>query len=238
VPGYDLGRIDIIAHRALTMPLRTSALRSLGAYLNVFAIESFLDELAAKVGTDPLELRLAHLRDERAVAVLRSAAEHGGWHDSRPADVGRGIAYARYKGLGAHCAVVAEVQAVDRVTVRRLTVAVDAGRVVSLDGVRNQLEGGAIQATSWTLKEQVRLGAGGVESIDWEAYPILRFGEVPRVDVHVIDRPDQPSLGAGEAAQGPVAGAIANALADAIGVRVRDLPLTPERVAAAAEAAP
>jgi CO/xanthine dehydrogenase Mo-binding subunit len=238
VPGYDVGRLRVVAHRVETMPLRTSALRSLGAHLNVFAIESFVDELAEQVGIDPLELRLRHLRDERAADVLRLAAERGGWHDHpRPPDVGRGIAYARYKNRGAYCAVVAEVEAVDRVVVRRLTVAVDAGRVVSPDGLRNQLEGGAIQATSWTVREQVRTGAGGVESTDWETYPILRFSEVPRVEVHLLDRPDEPSLGAGEAAQGPVAAAIGNALADAIGVRVRDLPLTPEQVAAAAEAA-
>ncbi len=218
------------------MPVRTSALRSLGAHLNVFAIESFLDELAQQTGADPVRLRLAHLRDERAADVLRTAAERGGLHEPRPDDVGRGIAYARYKNRGAYCAVVAEVEAVDRVAVRRLTVAVDVGRVVSLDGVVNQLEGGAIQSTSWTVLEQVRLGAGGVESTDWEAYPILRFSQVPRVEVHVLDRPDQPSLGSGEAAAGPVAAAIGNALADAIGVRVRDLPLTAERVAAAIEA--
>jgi len=236
VPGYAFDGVEVVAHRSLEMPVRTSSLRSLGAHLNVFAIESFLDELAAASGVDPLELRLAHLPDERATAVLRLAAARGGWGEPRPDDVGRGIAYARYKNRSAYCAVVAEVEAVDRVVVRRLTVAADVGRVVSLDGVRNQLEGGAIQAASWTILEQVRLGADGVESGDWESYPILRFGDVPRVDAHVIDRPDQPSLGAGEATQGPVAAAIGNALADAIGVRVRDLPLTPERVAAAIEA--
>jgi CO/xanthine dehydrogenase Mo-binding subunit len=236
VPAYAFDGVEVVAHRALEMPVRTSSLRSLGAHLNVFAIESFLDELAAASGADPLGLRLAHLSDERAIAVLRLAADQGGWAEPRPDDVGRGIAYARYKNRSAYCAVVAEVEAVDRVVVRRLTVAADVGRVVSLDGVRNQLEGGAIQATSWTILERVRLGADGVESGDWESYPILRFGEVPRVDAHVIDRPDQPSLGAGEATQGPVAAAIGNALADAIGVRVRDLPLTPERVAASIEA--
>ncbi len=238
VPGYDLGRVEVVAHRALRMPLRTSALRSLGAHLNVFAIESFLDELAVQVGADPLDFRLAHLRDERAAAVLRLAAERGGYREPRPDDVGRGIAYARYKSRGAWCAVVAEVEAVDRVAVRRLTVAVDVGRAVSVDGVRNQLEGGAIQATSWTVAEQVRTGDVGVQSTDWETYPILRFSQVPRVEVHVLDRPDEPSVGAGEAAQGPVAAAIANALHDAIGVRVRDLPLSPEHVAAAIDAAP
>ena len=236
VPGYDVGRLEVVANRALTMPIRTSSMRSLGAFLNVFAIESFLDELAEAAGADPLEFRLAHLRDERAADVLRLAAERGGWGTPCPDDVGRGLGYGRYKNRWAYCGVVAEVEAVERVAVRRLTVAVDVGRVVSLDGVRNQLEGGAIQATSWTVKEQVRVGSGGVESGDWESYPILRFAEVPRVEVHVIDRPEEPSVGAGEAAQGPVAAAIGNALADAIGVRVRDLPLTPERVAAAIEA--
>lgn len=236
IPGYDLGPVEVVAHRALTMPVRTSALRSLGAHLNVFAIESFLDELAVAAGADPLDFRLAHLTDERAADVLRLAAERAGWGDPVPDDVGRGIGYARYKNFSGYCAAVAEVEAVDRVVVRRLFLAVDVGRVVSLDGVRNQLEGGAIQATSWTVKEQVRLGPDGVDSGDWESYPILRFAEVPRVEVHVIDQPDQPSLGAGEAAQGPVAAAIGNALADAIGVRVRDLPLTPDRVAAAIEA--
>ena len=233
VPGYAFGRVDVVAHRALAMPVRTSSLRSLGAHLNVFAIESLVDELATAAKVDALEFRLAHLTDERAAAVLRLAAERGAWGEPRPDDIGRGIAYARYKNRSAYCAVVAEVEAVDRVAVRRLTLAADVGRVVSLDGVCNQLEGGAIQTTSWTVLEGVRLGADGVESGDWESYPILRFSEVPRVDVHVIDRPDEPSLGAGEATQGPVAAAIGNALADAIGVRVRDLPLTPERVAAA-----
>jgi len=236
IPGYTFDGVEVVAHRSLAMPVRTSSLRSLGAHLNVFAIESFLDELAAASGTDPLDLRLAHLEDERAAAVIRLAAKRGGWGEARPDDVGRGIAYARYKNRSAYCAVVAEVEAVDRVVVRRLTIAADVGRVVSLDGVRNQLEGGAIQATSWTILERVQLGPDGVESGDWESYPILRFADAPRVDAHVIDRPDQPSLGAGEATQGPVAAAIGNALADAIGLRVRDLPLTPERVAAAIEA--
>jgi nicotinate dehydrogenase subunit B len=145
------------------------------------------------------------------------------------------MAFARYKDRGAYCAVVAEVEATQEVRVKRLVVAVDVGRVINLDGVRNQLEGGAIQATSWTVKERVRFDRSAVTSTDWESYPILRFSEVPRVEVHVLDRPDAPSLGAGEAAQGPVAGAVANALFDAIGVRVRDLPLTAERVIAAME---
>jgi nicotinate dehydrogenase subunit B len=234
VPGYGFPRQRVTAHRVLTMPIRTSALRSLGAFLNVFAIESFMDELAVLTGQDPVDFRLAHLTDERARAVVMMAARAASWPDPPTGEGrGRGIAYARYKDRGAYCAVVAEVEAVQEVRVRRLVVAVDVGRVINLDGVRNQIEGGAVQATSWTVKERVRFDRSAVTSTDWESYPILRFGEVPRVEVHVVDRPDAPSLGAGEAAQGPVAAAIANALFDAIGVRVRDLPLAAERVIAA-----
>jgi nicotinate dehydrogenase subunit B len=208
-------------------------MRSLGAFLNVFAIESFMDELAALAGTDPLDFRLAHLNDGRARAVLEHAALAAGWGSPVAEGFGRGIGLARYKGFGAYCAVIAEVEAEHEIRVRRLTVAVDVGRVVNPDGVRNQIEGGATQATSWTVKERVRFDRRQVTSNDWESYPILRFSEAPEVDVEVIDRPGEPSLGAGEAAQGPTAGAIGNAVAAAVGVRVRDLPLTPEAVVAA-----
>ena len=238
VPIYAFGRQRVRAHRALRAPLRSSALRALGAFANVFAIESFLDELALAAGRDPLEYRLAQLTDPRAREVLSAAARLGGWFDraGAPEGVGYGIGFARYKGRGAYCAVVAEVEAVHEVRVRRLAVAVDVGLVVNPDGVRNQLEGGAVQATSWTLKERVRFDRRRVTSVDWESYPILRFSEVPVVDVELVSRPDQPSVGAGEAAQGPTAAAIANAVADALSVRVRDLPLTSERIVAAMDA--
>jgi CO/xanthine dehydrogenase Mo-binding subunit len=210
---------------------RASALRSLGAFLNVFAIESFMDELAARAGADPLAFRLAHLPDPRARAALERAATVAGWAGrDAGVDGGYGIALARYKGIGAYCAVVAEIEAVHEVRVRRLVLAVDAGRVISHDGLAHQIEGGAVQATSWTLVEQVRFDQLGATSTDWPSYPILRFSQVPLVTVDVIDRPDQPSLGAGEAALGPTAAAIANAVRDALGVPVRDLPLTPDRI--------
>jgi CO/xanthine dehydrogenase Mo-binding subunit len=221
----------------LETPIRSSALRSLGAFGNVFAIESMIDELADSVGQDPLAFRMAHLADERAREVLTLAATAAGWGSPVEDGRGRGIGLARYKGRGAWCAVVADVEATDDVRVHRLTVAVDVGRVVNPDGVRNQIEGGAVQAASWTLRERVRFDRSRITSDDWESYPILRFGEVPEVVVHLLDRPDQPSLGAGEAAQGPTAGAIANAVAAAVGVRVRDLPITSEAVVAAIEAA-
>jgi len=232
-PYYDIARVDVTVHRLLTMPIRTSSLRSLGSQLNTFALESVLDDLARETGRDPLELRLANLSDPRARDVLTTAAAQAGWGTPVPDGHGRGIAFCRYKNRSSYCAVVADVEATDRLRVHRLTIAVDVGRVVNADGVRNQIEGGAIQATSWTLLEQVRFDRNGITSTDWEAYPIARFSDVPRVDVHVIDRPDQPSLGAGEATQGPVTAAIGNALADALGMRVHTLPFTQENIVAA-----
>jgi CO/xanthine dehydrogenase Mo-binding subunit len=194
-----------------------------------------MDEIALATGQDPLELRLRHLDDERARDVLQRATAAAGWGSPTPEGVGRGIGFARYKGKSAYCAVVAEVDAVDAVRVRRLSIAADIGEVVNPDGARNQLEGGAIQATSWTIKERVRFDRRHVTSRDWETYPILRFSEVPEVQVDLVDRPGLPSLGSGEAAQGPTAGAIANAVAAALGVRVRRLPITTEAVIRAIE---
>jgi nicotinate dehydrogenase subunit B len=235
LPIYEIPHRRITGHRLIETSIRSSALRSLGAYLNVFAIESFMDELAQLVGQDPVAYRLAHLDDERGRRVLQTAAAAAGWGQDRPEAVGMGIGFARYKDRGAYCAVVAEVEAVHDVRVRRLTIAVDVGHVVNPDGVRNQIEGGATQATSWTLKERVRFDRRRVTSDDWESYPILRFSEAPRIDVQIVSSPGLPSVGAGEAAQGPTAGAIANAVADATGVRVRDLPLTADAVVAAIE---
>lgn len=236
VPYYDISSRRITGHRLIEMPLRTSALRSLGAHLNVFAIESMLDELAARAGRDPVEYRLAHLSDERAREVVTRAATAAGWSDWRPRDsFGHGIAFARYKNIGGYCAVVAEVEATHRLMVRRLTIAADVGLIINPDGVRNQLEGGAVQSTSWTLFEQTRFDRRQVTSTDWTSYPILRFSDAPAVHIELIDRPDQPSLGAGEATQGPTSAAIANALRNALGIPVRDLPLTPSTIAAALE---
>jgi CO/xanthine dehydrogenase Mo-binding subunit len=237
VPPYAVADLDVQAHRILAAPLRTSALRGLGATVNVFAIESAMDELAERAGVDPLEYRMRQLPDERARAVLRTAAEQAGWHDRASEDaVGWGLGYARYKDVCGYCAVVARVEAVSEVRVTDLWVAVDVGQVINPDGLVNQIEGGAIQAASWTLKEEVTFDARTVTSRDWESYPIFRFADVPRVQVTVLDRPEDPPLGAGEVAGGPVAAALANALADAIGVRVRRLPLTPGRISAVIEA--
>jgi nicotinate dehydrogenase subunit B len=235
-PLYDFRDIRVVSHRLDSMPLRTSALRALGAHLNVFAIEAVMDDLAAAAGVDPVDYRIGLLRDSRAIDVLRAAAARSGWGTPLPAaavDVGRGIGLARYKNSGAYCAVVAEVEAAAELRVTRLTIAVDVGLAVNPDGVVNQIEGGALQAASWTLKERVRFDRERVTSTTWESYPILTFSEVPAVDVVLVGSEGDPPVGAGEASIGPTAGAIGNALYAAIGVRVRTLPLTPANIIAA-----
>ena len=229
VPGYDVGPRFVTGHRKTDSPLRTSAMRALGAYLNVFAIESFVDELAEASGVDPVHFRLDHLSDPRAAHVMSEAARLAAWEASPPEDTGRGLGYARYKDSGAYCAVVADVETGSDVRVRRLVVVADLGLVVNPDGARNQLEGGAIQATSWTIRERVRFDRRRLLSGDWERYPVLRFSEAPEVVVHLVPS-EAPSVGAGEAAQGPTAAAIGNAVHRALGVRVRDLPLTADAV--------
>jgi CO/xanthine dehydrogenase Mo-binding subunit len=236
VPPYDFPALCVTSHRVLPMPVRCSALRSLGAFANVFASEQLVDELAEARGEDPVAWRLRHLSDRRARDAIEAAAARAGWSGRRKADgIGHGFAFARYKSNAAYCAVVAEVEAGREIRVRRLVIAVDVGEVINPDGVANQIEGGAIQATSWTLKEAVRFDRRRITSDSWEAYPILRFTEVPAVDVEIVSRPEERPFGAGEAAQGPTAAAIANAVSDALGVRVRDLPITRERIVAAME---
>jgi CO/xanthine dehydrogenase Mo-binding subunit len=233
IPGYAFPSWQVVSHRVLHMPLRTSALRSLGAYANVFAIESFVDELAAAAAESPVGFRLRHLVDRRARAVIERAAIVAGWNQWTKRDgIGHGIGYARYKNSGAYCAVIAEIEAQVQIRVRRLIIAVDAGEVINPDGVAHQIEGGAIQSTSWTLHEAVRFDSARVTSDNWDSYPVLRFSETPEVRVEIVVRPDCAAVGVGEAAQGPTAAAIGNALCDALGVRVRALPLTAERVRA------
>ena len=316
-PLYDFPGLAITTHFVPEAPLRVSALRSLGAFANVFAIESFMDELAARCGADPLAYRLRHLRDERARRVLTAAVRAApalpasatrsvhppapdpaadapatgaaaapactgderplapaaatatstsaeparaparaaagrppGPPGQSPANAtgaavrgaagnelfGRGMAVARYKNLQARVAVVCDV-AVDpgsaRIRLLHAAIAADAGRIIDRDGLANQLEGGFLQAASWTLKEAVRWDAGAVRSTDWDTYPVLRFSEVPPVTVRLVDRPDLPSVGAGEAAQGPTPAAIANAVYAAAGIRLRHTPFTPALVMAA-----
>jgi nicotinate dehydrogenase subunit B len=230
---YDLPRHKLVHHLLPDVPVRTSSLRGLGAFANVFAIESFMDELAEIAGEDPVAYRLSLMSDPRARQVIETAAGMGDWFGT-PARDGRarGFGFARYKNRAAYAAVVAEVEVDEEVRLTRVWAAVDAGLVINPDGAANQIEGGIIQAASWTLKEGVRFADGRVASDSWESYPILRFSEVPEIDIRFIDARDQPTLGLGEASLGPTAAAIGNAVARALGKRVRALPLTRERIMA------
>ena len=237
-PVYSLPRVRVARHAVADSPLRVSALRSLGAYANVFAIESFMDELALAAASDPLEFRLRHLRDERARAVLLAAAEHADWSNRArvKADAeGWGMALAQYKNLQCYCAIVVKLR-VDRdsgeISLQQAIIAADAGQVVNPDGLSNQLEGGFAQAASWTLYEAVEFDRRGITSVDWETYPILPFSAAPAIETVIVNRPGLPFLGAGEAAQNPTPAAIANAVYDAVGIRLRDIPFRPWKVLA------
>src|SRR5215472_6780690 len=233
IPLYDFPSWKVESHRLLTMPVRTSALRTLGGQGNVFAIESFLDEIATERGEDPVEFRLRYLSDERASDVIRAAARRANWKPASRPGIGYGVGYSRYKNTAAYCAAVAEVEGDEEIRVRKLWLAADVGEAINPDGVANQIEGGAIQATSWVLKERVRFDRARIISNSWTEYPILKFSEVPQVEVEVIQRSEIDPVGAGEAAHGPVTAAIANAVFDCLGVRVRNLPITRDSLIAA-----
>jgi CO/xanthine dehydrogenase Mo-binding subunit len=235
IPIYASANARVVHHFLPQMPLRVSALRSLGAYMNVFAIESFMDELAHSSGGDAVDFRMRNVADPRAQEVMRTASDRFRWADfQRRPGRGRGFAFARYKNLAAYCAIACEVEVwreSGEVRIERVVAAVDSGEAVNPDGIRNQIEGGIVQSASWTLMEQVTFDDTRITSVDWGGYPILRFPQVPvRIDVHIVDRPGAPFLGTGEASQGPAAAAIANAVADATGVRLRDLPLSRSRL--------
>jgi CO/xanthine dehydrogenase Mo-binding subunit len=237
-PGYTLPQKHVVWHFIADMPIRVSSLRALGAYANVFSLESAMDELAILAEADPVEFRLAHMDDPRGQDVIKQAASSFGWNGWAPRPGhGRGFAYARYKNHAAYLALAVEVE-VDRdsgvVRMVRANAAIDSGEIVNPDGIRNQTEGGILQSMSWTLFEEVTFDRTRITSIDWQTYPIYRFGNIPdSVQVDIIGRPGQPFLGTGEAAQGPTPGAIGNAIRDAIGVRLYDLPFRPQKVKAA-----
>ena len=236
IPLYEFAGTHVRTHFVEKLAARASSTRGLGAYSNVFAIESFIDDLARAAKADPVEYRLRYLKDPRAREVLQKTAEMFGWAKWKSAPgKGRGIAFARYKNLATYTAVAMEVdveKATGAIRVKRVSSANDSGEIVSHDGVANQLEGGIIQSLSWTLKEGVRFDEKGVRSEDWTSYPILTFSEVPPIDIKLIDRPGMPFLGAGEATQGPTGAALANAVMDATGVRFRDVPFLPSRIKA------
>ena len=238
IPLYEFANQKVINHLIQDMPIRTSALRTLGAFCNVLAIESFMDELALQSNQDSVAFRLKHLKDPRAIAVIERVAEMAHWRASKefytpnvknhsPIKRGRGIAFAKYKNMAIYCAVVAEVVVntqTGHVRVERAFAAADAGLIINPNGLRNQIEGGLIQATSWSLLEQINFSSEGINTKQWSDYPVLRFTDVPQVEVELINRPNERSLGVGEGAHGPMAAAIANAIHAACGQRLRETP--------------
>jgi nicotinate dehydrogenase subunit B len=242
IPIYKFPNAQVVHHFIPDMPVRISAMRALGAYHNVFSIESFMDELATLAGADPVEFRLKHLENQRGRDVIEKAAQGFGWLKGQqaPPDRGFGFAFAQYKNLAAYCAVASEVEVnreTGRVRLVRAVAAVDSGQVVNPDGLINQIEGAIVQSMSWTLYESVTFDDTRITSIDWQTYPILRFEAVPdSIEVHIINRPGKPFLGSGETGQGPAAASIANAIANATGKRLRNLPLTRKRVKDAIDA--
>jgi nicotinate dehydrogenase subunit B len=226
-PMYAFPNKRLVKHFVAEGPLRTSSTRGLGAFANVFAIESFMDELAHHAGRDPIEFRLDHLTDCRARTVLETLRERAP-APSDASNIGRGVAIARYKNQQTYAAIMVDAQVNNdgQILLKRAFIAADAGLIIDPDGLVNQLEGGFIQSASWTLKEQVSWDADGITSKDWDSYPILAFSEVPEIKTFLIEQPDQPALGAGEASTGPTPAAIGNAVFDAIGVRVRAVPFS------------
>ena len=238
IPLYDFPNQRVMHHFVQDMPIRVSALRTLGAYANVFALESFMDELAAAAGADPVAFRLAHMKDPRARAVIEAVAKKAAWKEGEKGDGirGRGIGFSKYKNLACYVAVIADVE-VDRATgvvrVPRAYAAVDSGLIINPDGLSAQIEGGIVQSVSWTLKEEVRFDKNGILALDFATYPILTMPEAPKVEIELINRPTERPLGSGEGSQGPAVAAVANAFAHATGKRIRDLPFHPARVKAA-----
>jgi CO/xanthine dehydrogenase Mo-binding subunit len=238
-PIYNFPNSRIVKHTSVDSPLRVSALRSLGAYGNIFAIEAFMDELAYAAGVDPVEFRLKYLDDRRGRDVLQAAVEKAGW-EAFKADIkdgyGQGVAFSQYKNHASYAAVVVRLHVsrqTGEIQMQDVVIAGDSGQIINSDGLSNQLEGGFMQAASMTLKEEVKFSNDKITSVDWETYPILTFPEAPRIETVLINRPGAPFLGSGEGTQGPAPAAIANAVFDAVGIRLREVPFTPDKVLAA-----
>jgi nicotinate dehydrogenase subunit B len=238
-PLYNIGQKRILHHLVPETPIRVSSLRGLGAMANVFAIECAIDELAERAGQDPVAYRLSIISDPRARAVIEKVASMANWQAGAPAGTGtgRGFAFARYKNRAGYGAIVVELEVEEDIRLHHVWCAADAGLAINPNGIINQIEGGIIQAASWVLKEQVRFDGDaahvGLAAFDWETYPVLKFSEVPEIDIELINTRAEAPLGVGEVAAGPTAAAIGNAVAHALGARIRDLPLTRERVMAA-----
>jgi CO/xanthine dehydrogenase Mo-binding subunit len=230
IPLYAIPNVRASKRVLRDLPYRTSALRSLGGFANVFALETLMDDIAIETNADPVQLRLDHLENERAKAVIREAADMAGWPGTIKAGEGLGLGFAQYKNRSAYCAVVVRAAVDEHVRLTHAWSAVDVGEVVNPDGVINQIEGAIIQSASWTLHEQIAFEGDAIATRDWASYPVLKFSEVPEIRVSIIERPEEPPLGVGEAATAPTAAAIGNAVRRALGVRIRRLPITREAI--------
>jgi CO/xanthine dehydrogenase Mo-binding subunit len=241
---YSIPNVKTLSHLLDDTPFRSSWLRAPGRMQNTFANECFMDELAATAGVDPLEFRLKYLSDARGVELMRRLAAIANWQQ-RPSPrnntngdivTGRGICYIKYELMRTYVGAVAEVEVnrkTGEIAIQRFYVAHDCGQIINPDGLMNQIEGNVIQSISRTLKEEIQFDRSGVTSLHWATYPILTFAEVPEVVIELIDRPTEPPWGAGEPASAVVPSAIANAVFDAVGVRLRSVPFTPAKVRAA-----
>ncbi|NJO32143.1 MAG: molybdopterin-dependent oxidoreductase [Rhodospirillales bacterium] len=232
-PLYAIPNVHVSKRVLHDLPYRTSALRALGGYANIFAIETLMDDIAIEIGSDPIALRLSHLQDKRAASVLEEAAMMAGWPGAPVEGEGLGVGLCQYKNRSAYCAVVAKVMCGEQIRLTHAWAAVDAGEAINPDGIVNQIEGGIIQSASWTLLERVALNGDAVSTHDWDTYPIMRFSEVPEIEVRLLSRAELPPLGVGEAATGATAAAIGNAVRQALGIRIRKLPITRDAVLAA-----
>ncbi len=223
IPGYAVTTVEVVHQKITHLPYRVSSIRSLGAFSNVMAVESLMDECALASNINPVSFRLNHLQDSRATAVINDVVKQSGWNGT---DSGFGLAYARYKNTAAYCASVVKLIINEDIIVQHIWMSVDVGEVIDAGGVKAQLEGGAIQALSWTLIEQAQLSDNKVTINGWEDYPILSFAEAPIIDVGIQHQPFLPPLGCGEVAQGPVGAAILNAVRSVLDFRPTRLPLT------------
>jgi CO/xanthine dehydrogenase Mo-binding subunit len=242
-PPYAADHIQVIVHWLKEAPLRPAPLRSPGKPANCFAVESFTDELAAAAGIDPIEFRLRGLKNPRGIELIKRVATMMKWQP-RPspgrakdaaAPRGRGVSYVHYKHSETLVAMGMEVaveRASGKIKVERVVCAHDCGQIINPDGVRAQVEGCILQTLSRVLMEEVKFDRSHVSSLDWSSYPILRFSEVPKLEITLVDRPNEPPLGAGEATCAAVGAALGNAVYDATGARLRTVPFTPERVKA------
>ena len=228
-PLYDFGETRLVKNLVHDLPLRTSALRTLGAFSNVVALECFINEIAKTKNIDPFEIRINHLSDERAIGVIKNLRDQM-TKEIQKEGLHRGIGFSRYKNSAAFCAVGVELKVNDDLEIKLINawISVDAGEVAYEDGIKAQVEGGFIQAASWSLYEEVKFDTKEIISIDWDTYKIIGFDNIPNIKTDVLDKEGLPYLGVGEVVAGPTGAAISNAISDALGQTIKTMPFTKE----------